>query len=139
MKSSKAVSAPSLEKTDFERLSQFRFRLRRFLRVSEEICRKASITPLQYQLLLHVRGLPGRDWANVGELAERLQAKHHGVVALVNRCEEAGLVERRPTETDRRQVAVHLTAKGEAILQKVAAQHQPELRALHEEFVLPGW
>ena len=128
-----------LSKETLERLSNFRFRLRSFLRVSEDICRHAKITPLQYLLLLHVRGIPGKDWANIGELAERLQAKHHGVVALVNRCEEAELVERRPAETDKRQVAVHLTAKGEAILQQLAALHQPELRQLRKEFSLPGW
>jgi hypothetical protein len=29
--------------------------------------------------MLQIKGFPGRDWAGV---AERLQAKHHGVVAL---------------------------------------------------------
>ncbi len=131
--------AAELGKEDLERLSHFRFQLRRFLRESEDICRRARITPLQYQLLLHVRGVPGRDWAYVGELAERLQARHHGVVALVTRCEQAGLVERRTAETDRRQVEVHLTPRGEAILLRLAALHQPELRRLREEFALPGW
>mgnify|MGYP000843986319 FL=1 len=139
MKSKKIELDATLSKETLERLSHFRFRLRSFLRVSEDICRDAQITPLQYLLLLHVRGIPGKDWANIGELAERLQAKHHGVVALVNRCEEAELVERRPAETDKRQVAVHLTAKGEAILQQLAALHQPELQRLREEFSLPGW
>lgn len=133
------MSDVALGKTDLERLSHFRFQLRRFLRESEDICRRARVTPLQYQLLLHVRGLPGRDWANIGELAERLQAKHHGVVALVTRCEQAGLVERRTAEADRRQVEVHLTPKGEGILLKLAALHQPELKRLRGEFSLPGW
>lgn len=139
MKSKKIELDSTLSKETLERLSHFRYQLRSFLRVSEDICRDAQITPLQYLLLLHVRGMPGKDWANIGELAERLQAKHHGVVALVNRCEEAELVERRPAETDKRQVAVHLTAKGEAILQQLAALHLPELQRLREEFSLPGW
>ena len=139
MKARERMSDVALGKTDLERLSHFRFQLRRFLRESEDICRRARVTPLQYQLLLHVRGLPGRDWANIGELAERLQAKHHGVVALVTRCEQAGLVERRTAEADRRQVEVHLTPKGEGILLKLAALHQPELKRLRGEFSLPGW
>lgn len=129
----------TLEKPDLERLSHFRFQLRQFLRVSEDLCREARITPLQYQLLLHVRGMSGRDWANIGELAERLQAKHHGVVALVTRCEQAGLVERRQGTEDRRQVEVHLTARGEKILLRLAELHQPELQRLRDEFALPGW
>lgn len=128
-----------MEKKDLERLSHFRFQLRRFLRVSEDLCNAARITPLQYQLLLHVRGMPGRDFAYVGELAERLQAKQHGVVALVTRCEEAGLVARRTGESDRRQVEVHLTAKGEEILLRLAQLHQPEVKRLQEEFFRPGW
>lgn len=139
MKSRPSVKLPLLAKADLERLSHFRFQLRQFLRVSEDICRRARITPLQYQLLLHVRGLPGRDWANIGELAERLQAKHHGVVALVTRCEQAGWVERRTAAGDRRQVEVHLTPVGEAVLQQVAVLHQPELQRLRNEFSLPGW
>lgn len=139
MKSSDKKPHSSLGKGDLERLSHFRFQLRRFLRVSEDICRTAGITPLQYQLLLHVRGFPGRDWANVGELAERLQAQHHGVVALVTRCEQTGLVVRRTAAEDRRQVEVHLTEKGEEILLRVAELHQPELRLLREEFSFPGW
>ena len=45
--------------------------------------------------MLQVKGFPGRNWATIGELAERLQAKHHGVVALVSRCESLGLVQRQ--------------------------------------------
>lgn len=86
-----------LNKADFEALSDFRYHLRRFLRVSEDLIQSKGITPLQYQLLLHVKGFVGREWATVGELAERLQASPHGTVALVTRCEDAGLVERRPS------------------------------------------
>ena len=127
------ADSPVLGKSDYERLSHFRHRLRRFLRASELLCRRHGLTPLQYQLLLHVRGIPGRDWASVGELAERLQAQHHGVVALVNRCEALGLLERRPGRDDQRVVEVHLRAKGEALLARVALQHQDELQLLVRE------
>lgn len=140
MKSRKiAPPLPVLDKADFERLSHFRFQLRQFLRVSEDLCRAARITPLQYLLLLHVLGIPGRRWAYVGELAERLQARHNGVVALVSRCEQAGWVERRVGRDDRRQVEVHLTPAGESLVGQLAARHQPELGHLREEFFLPGW
>ncbi len=117
---------------DYERLSQFRRRLRRFLRVSEDLCASHGITSLQYQLLLHLKGEAGRAWATVGELAERLQGKPHGVVALIDRCEQAGLVKRQPSLEDRRQVEIHLLSKGEKLLEIVAGLHQPELRQLRD-------
>ena len=130
---SPTASEPSIGKADYEKLSQFRYRLRCFLRVSEDLCQAKGLTPLQYQLLLHVEGFPDRDWASVGELAERLQAKHHGVVALLDRCEKAGLVRRQPGREDRRSVEVHLQAKGRKLLEQLATLHQPELRRLRKE------
>jgi DNA-binding MarR family transcriptional regulator len=117
-----------LEKAEYERISRFRYRLRRFLRLSEKLCKDQGLTPLQYQLLLHVKGFPGRDWASIGELAERLQAQHNGVVALIDRCEKLDLVVRNPGRHDRRVVEVHLRPKGEAMLASIAAQHQDELQ-----------
>ena len=124
----------SLTKTDFEALSEFRYQLRRFLRFSEEAAQAEGLTPLQYQLLLQIKGFPGRDWANVGELAERLQARHHGVVALITRCETAGLVRRAPGVADKRQVEVRLTAKGEKSLVRLAQLHRDELASLSRVF-----
>jgi DNA-binding MarR family transcriptional regulator len=123
-----------LAKPDYEKLSHFRYSLRRFLRVSERICQSQGLTPLQYQLLLHVRGFPDREWAAIGELAERLQAQHHGVVALIDRCEKLGLVERRPGRMDRRVVEIHLLPVGEKKLQHAAGMHQDELHELLKEF-----
>jgi DNA-binding MarR family transcriptional regulator len=125
---------PPLTKTDFESLSEFRYQLRRFLRFSEDAAHAEGLTPLQYQLLLHVKGYPGRDWATIGELAERLQAQHHGVVALVSRCEQAGLVTRVHAPHDRRQVQVHLSARGVAIVTRVANLHRAELASLSSVF-----
>ncbi|RCV88945.1 MarR family transcriptional regulator [Billgrantia montanilacus] len=134
-----ATGEGSLTKQDFERLSHFRYQLRRFLRASEDICNEHGLTSLQYQLLLHLKGFEGREWATVGELAERLQAKHHGTVMLVDRCEQLGLVERRPGRRDRRRIEVHLLEKGARQAELIAEHHQPELRHLQEEFRLPGW
>jgi len=120
----------SLDKTGLERQSQFRYELRRFLRFGEEVSRAGGVTAVQYHLMLHTQGFPGRDWASVGELAERLQSAPHGVVTLVSRCEEAGLVRRQASKTDGRLVEVHLTAKGRKIVERLAAQHRAQLGAL---------
>lgn len=119
-----------LGKADFERLSSFRHRLRHFHRASELLCKRHGVTPLQYQLLLHVMGFPGRDWATVGELADRLQAHHHGVVALVDRCEGLGLIERRSGRTDQRVVEIHLLPKGRRLLDRLATEHASEVQTL---------
>lgn len=121
-----------LDKPQLERLSQFRYQLRRFLRFSEDVSQEAGLTVLQYQLLLHTQGMPGRGWASIGELAQRLQAKPHGVVALVTRCEAAGLVARQANADDGRMVEVHLTALGHKCLQQVAQRHESELGVLAE-------
>jgi len=127
----------AISKREFEALSEFRFQIRRFERFSEDVVQTHGITPLQYLLLLHIKGYPGRDYATVGELAERLQAKPHGMVALVTRCEEQQLVQRRHSEADRRQVEVHLLPKGDALLTKLAALHRTELRSLTGVFPIP--
>src|SRR5687767_14983546 len=116
-----------LKKKDFESLSEFRYELRRFLRFSEEVVRGEGITPLQYLLLLHIKGYPGREWATVGELAERLQSHHHGTVALVSRCEKLGLVKRKVSAEDRRQVEIRLTPKGARHVERLAQLHRAEL------------
>ncbi|WP_321953941.1 MarR family winged helix-turn-helix transcriptional regulator [Paraburkholderia bannensis] len=138
MKQPSGKQAPvGLKKADFEQLSEFRYQMRRFERFSEQAAQNEGITPLQYLLLLHVKGYPNREWATIGELAERLQAQHHGVVALVSRCEALELVERRVSERDRRQVEVHLLAAGEKLLARLAELHRAELRSLDGAFSVP--
>ena len=126
-----------LTKHDFEILADFRYQIRKFVRFSEQVSRQHGITPRQYLLLLHVKGYPGRNWATVGELAERLQAKHHGVVALVSRCEKQGFVERRRSSEDRRRIEIHLLENGERVLVKLARLHRAELLSLQGRFVVP--
>ncbi|MDT4872652.1 MarR family protein [compost metagenome] len=91
---------------------------------------------LQYQLMLHTQAFPGREWATVSEIAERLQAQPHGVVALVSRCEEAGLVKRKPSTTDRRQVEIHLLAAGRRKLERLALLHKSQVADLAEVVAL---
>jgi len=127
-----------LSKHDFETLADFRYQIRKFVRFSEQVARQHGIKPLQYLLLLHVKGYPGRDWATVGELAERLQAQHHGVVALISRCEIQGFVQRRRSTEDRRRIEIHLLKKGEKVLDELARLHRAELLSLQGRFVVPA-
>ncbi|AEA25448.1 MULTISPECIES: MarR family winged helix-turn-helix transcriptional regulator [Pseudonocardia] len=130
---------PPLTKQDFEALARFRFGIRRYLRFSEEIVRRHGISPQQYQLLLALKGFPGRDWATVGELAERLQLRHHSTVELVNRAQGQKLVRRAPDPDDARMVRVGLTSQGERALAELSALHRSELERMGTVLALPSW
>lgn len=134
MAAKRKTGAAALSKREFEAISELRYQIRRFLRFSEQAVRAAGITPLQYLLLLHLRGFPGRDSATIGELAARLQSHHHGAVALVGRCEALGLVAKRPAREDRRRVEVRLAPKGERKLNELVLLHHAELQALRRAF-----
>ena len=48
--------------------------------------------------------------------AERLGLRHHTVVELSKRCEEAGLINRNQDQNDRRRIQLQVTAKGHRVL-----------------------
>lgn len=128
-----------LTKQDFEELARFRFGIRRYLRFSEETVRRHGLTPQHYQLMLALKGFPGREWATMRELAERLQLRHHSVVELVNRAQTQDLVERAPDPTDARAVRVQLTAGGQRALAQLSPLHRDELNRLGAALTLPIW
>jgi DNA-binding MarR family transcriptional regulator len=136
------VAAPHeepLTKQDFEALARFRFAIRRYLRFSEETVRRQDVTPQQYQLLLALKGYPGREWATVSELAERLQLRHHSVVELVTRAQSQNLVDRAAHPDDGRAVRVTLTHRGDQLLAQLATLHRDELRRMRAALELPTW
>lgn len=118
----------SLSKADYEQLAAWRYSLRRFLRFSEQAASAAGVTPQQHQALLAIQGMPGRDEATMGELAERLQLRHHSVVELVDRLETGGLMRREVAADDGRQVRLTVTAKGLKLLEKLTLAHREELK-----------
>jgi len=128
-----------LTKSEFEALARFRFGIRRYLRFSDDIVRELGLTPQHYQLLLTLKGFPGRDWASITELADRLRLRHHSVVGLVNRASGRGLVVRSPHPDNARVVRVLLTKHGDRILIRLAALHRDELRRQGGVLTLPVW
>ena len=113
---------------DYQALSEFRYQIRRFLHLSEEAAVRAGIEPRQYQFMLALKGLIQQEQVTIRDLAERMQLRHHSVVGLINRLVERKLIERRRGEQDRRQVYIHLTPKGEALLRRLALYHRNELQ-----------
>ena len=124
---------PPLTKQYYERIADLRRTLREFARNTELEAERIGLTPQQYQLLLAIKGFPLRDWASVGELAERLQIRHNAIVGLVRRAEQRGLVERMPYRSgDRRKAYIRLTSDGDVALAQLAGA----LRAEREKVLL---
>jgi DNA-binding MarR family transcriptional regulator len=130
MSAKRPKSRKRLGKAEYESLSAFRYALRRFLRFSEDAAEGVGLTPHQHQALLAIKGFTGRDYVTNGELAERLQIKHHSAVGLVNRLEAQGLIVRKQGVSDRREVYVTLTQRGAELLEQLAAVHQEELQSV---------
>lgn len=122
------MSPNGIQDNEYRALAEFRYQIRRFLRFSERAARNAGLEPQQHQMLLAVKGLPNGTRATVGELAERLQIQHHSTVELVDRLVKRGLVLRKRTGEDRREVLIQLTAKGEKILRELSVHHRDELK-----------
>lgn len=118
-----------LKRTDYEALAAFRHSLRRFLAYSEDNARSVGLTPQQHQALLSIKaGYEGRQSINVGELAAHLLIEKHSAAELVDRLEDAGLVKRGKSKTDRRVVMLTVTPKGERMLDALSQDNLRELR-----------
>ncbi len=122
------VSTGTITAAEFRALAEFRYRIRIFLNGSEEAARKEGLEPQQYVLMLALRGLPVDREPSIRVLAERMQLRHHSVVELVDRLERRQLLRRERSRTDRRQVFLHLTPRGEKILTRLAKQRISDLR-----------
>lgn len=116
-----------LESSEYRKLEEFRFQIRRFLSFSEAAARASGIEPQQHQALLALKGMPQDCVPTIGHLADRLLLKHHSAVGLVDRLETLGLLTRQPSSDDARQVLLRLTAKGERILHRLSLSHHKEL------------
>lgn len=108
-------------------MAEVRYLIRRFLNFSEATARAAGIEPQQHQLLLALKGLPGPP--TIGAMAERLMIRHHSAVELVDRMVKSGLIQRLPSERDKREVALEITARGHRLLAKLSLAHRDELKS----------
>ncbi len=136
MKQPRPVKSPGrpkhvpITKQEYETLAAFRYRLRQFLRFSEQEAKLAGVTAQQHQALLAVMGFPGREQITVGELAERLKIVHHSAVGLVDRLVFQKLLTRKSGTDDARQVYVSVTSRGHKLLERLTATHKAELGRL---------
>jgi DNA-binding MarR family transcriptional regulator len=127
---------PTVALSDYRVLAALRFEIRRFLAFSEKAAREAGVEPQQHQLMLAVKGLPAGQRPTIRALAERLCVEHHTTVALVDKLEARGFVTRERGRDDRREVFVHLTAPGAALLRRLSALHRAQLISVGPDMVL---
>lgn len=110
----------------YEALAAFRLALWRFLTFSEAATGAEGVTSQQYQALLVIKTHPGGA-IMIRDFADQMLLQPHGAVQMIDRLVSAGLVERRHSAIDRRSVLVSMTAKGAALLKRLASQHVEEL------------
>lgn len=130
---------------EYVALAEVRYRIRRFLNFSEASAREVGLEPQQHQLLLAIRGMPGGETATIGRVAERLQIRHNSAVELANRSAQKGLVHKRASRRDGREVLLEISPHGRRVLEKLAVVHRTELKGMApvllgalEELVLGG-
>ena len=121
---------------NYKLMAEFRYQIRRFLRFSEETARAGGLEPQQYQLMLSLKGMPADVRPRIGEVAQRLQIQHHSTVELVDRLARRGLIKRRRSDSDRREVFLELSARGDKLLQQLALRHWEEYRELAPDLVV---
>lgn len=81
--------------------------------------REIGVTGPQARLLLLLNRFPGE---NQGFYAEQIEIEPITLCRMVDRLEDAGLVERRPDPADRRARRLHLTAKSRQTMEKLQAR-----------------
>jgi DNA-binding MarR family transcriptional regulator len=79
-----------------------------------------GITPTQYNVLRILRGA-GKDGLCRNEVRDRMVAQVPDVTRLLDRLEDAGLIERERSTEDRRQVGTRITARGLELLGELDA------------------
>ncbi len=126
---------PKVTQSDYVALAAFRYEIRKFLAFSEQAARGADLEPQQHQLLLAVQGLPPGIRPTIRAAAARLCVQHHTTVALVDKLEARGMLERERSEDDRREVLLRLTSAGRATLRKLSEMHRAQLQSVGPSMV----
>lgn len=95
-----------------------------------------GITVAQYNVLRILKGSEGQGLCR-NEVRDRMLTRMPDMTRMLDRMEEAGLVERIRNSEDRRHVATHITAAGKKILKDlegvVAEQHRKSLGHMSEK------
>lgn len=123
-------TAIHLDQHEYALLAALRYALRSFMYFSESAAEGLGLTAQRYQAMLALRGFPEDREVTINDVAQQLLIKHNTAVGLVDRLNKQGLIARRPSTVDGRQVSLCLTAKGERMLERLASVHREELQRI---------
>ncbi|QIT55369.1 MarR family transcriptional regulator [Aquisalimonas sp. 2447] len=84
-----------------------------------------GLTPAQFDVIATLGNTEGMTFR---ELGERTLIYKTTLTSVVDRLQERGLVERRPSTTDRRSTLAVLTPEGDALFQEAFNDHAEHLR-----------
>lgn len=99
------------------------------LRVGRELrreARAAGVSPEQVAILVSIKHAPG---VCAGDLAVGERVSPAAMSKLLSRIERDGLIERTPSDDDRRRVGLTLTAEGHRLLRRVRSRRTAWLAA----------
>ncbi len=112
--------------------------LRRILRAADQGGRKLAIaTGLTPSQLMVLQQIERSDATTPGSVAASLKFGQATVTNIVDRLEGAGFVTRKRNERDKRQIHLHLTARGRTVLDQAPDLLQAQFRDRFEG--LPNW
>jgi len=118
--------AQSLSSPSPERLRAWRLYFESALALQDildtELERDAGIPLRWYDALVHLEETP--DGLRMNELAERILYSKSGFTRVVDRLEEAGLVQRVRPDNDRRSILVVLTDEGRTAMERARRHHR---------------
>ena len=112
-----------IDEAGYARLAELRASIRGYLAWAEERARENGMTPAQVQLALAVRSHAEPAGPTLTELAATLLLRHHSVVGLVDRAQDAGLVRRERDPEHQSRVRVRLTPEGAERLETLSVLH----------------
>jgi DNA-binding MarR family transcriptional regulator len=128
-------AARYLSRREYQTLAEFRYYLARFLRRRKDAARAEGLQAQQYELLLVVSGLPRARRPTIKEVAGQLCLEHHTVVELADRLEKRGLLLRKSSGADRREVLLRLTREGQSTLGRIVKFSFAQLREEAPELI----
>jgi DNA-binding MarR family transcriptional regulator len=137
----RATESPAHELVDgpgYAKLAALRAGIRTYLAWAEQRAREHDMTPAQVQLALAVRAHGDADGPTVTELADTLLLRHHSVVGLIDRAENAGIVARARHPEHQSRVHVRLTTEGADRLERLSSLHLQWL-AEHGQDIADVW
>src|SRR5215218_401853 len=117
----RSVSSPSAERLRAWRL-YFESALALLDVLDAELERDSGIPLRWYDVLVHLEETP--DGLRMNELAERILYSKSGFTRVVDRMEEAALVQRVRPENDRRSILVVLTDEGRKTMEQARRHHR---------------